>query len=357
MRVFYLLCIAPNLNRNLAIAEMRCAGCLKNTTESSGILCSVENCRKTFCALCIDASRLTPEGKKKWVCPDCCAILRSKNSGGNSLTPVRGSTDSQNITVRKKHSHNPESVDLKELTAEIRFLREDITLLRARLEETTVSLTRCHERLDDLGITLSNQETRIKHLETCETENVVLKAKVVLLQNDINIQAQNQLRNEIELSGVPETPNESLLHTVLVAARKLGVELEETDIDWANRVGPRRPPSEILETKRTLPRPLVVRLLRRAKRDELLKAAKSRRNVTSVDLDIPGPALRVFFNERLTKENRALFRDARIKCKEYGFAQCFCSHGAIFVRKRDGKPATLVRGFADLVSIAPEVTQ
>lgn len=307
--------------------------------------------------MCIDASKFTPESKLKWVCPDCSAVLRAKKSGDNSHTPVRGSTDFTNVTTRKKQSQNTEPADISELTGEIRFLREEISLLRAGLEETTVSLNRCHDRLDELGITLSNQESRIKYLEGCEKDNVILKERVAQLSNDMNAQSQNLLRNEIELLGIPETPNESIVHTVLVAARKVGVDLEDRDIDWANRVGPRRPPSETLEAHARLPRPVVVRLLRRGKRDELLKAAKLRRNVTSADLDLPGPPLRVYFNERLTKENRMLFRDARIICKEKGFAQCFCSHGAIFIRKRDGKPATLVRGFADLANIAPEIIQ
>lgn len=334
---------------------MRCAGCLKkNCTDTSGISCSDTSCRNIYCSLCIDASKFTAEDKVKWTCPDCRALSRAKKTGDNSHTPVRGTTDSQ-VTTRKKQTSNPEAVDIKELTGEIRFLREDITLLRARLEETTLSLTRCHERLDGLGITLSNQETRIKHLEGCEKENFVLKAKVAQLQNDMSAQAQNLLRNEIELSGIPETPNESLFHTILVAARKVGVELEDKDIDWVSRAGPRRPPPESHEAHARLPRPVVVRLLRRGKRDELLKAAKLRRNVTSADLDISGTSLKVFFNERLTKENRMLFRDARIKCKENGFAQCFCSHGVIFIRKRDGKPATIVRNHSDLAGVTSEV--
>lgn len=333
---------------------MKCSGCLKNTSASSGILCSVVSCRKGFCCLCIDLTRLAPAEKVKWVCPDCCALLRANKGGDKDNTPVRGTSDFTNITERKKQSQNPESqnTEFKELTGEIRFLREDISLLRASLEEVTVSLSRCHDRLDELGITLSSQEARIARLEDCEKENIFLKAKVAQLHNDINVQQQHQLRNEIELSGIPETSNESLVHTILVAARKVGVELEDKDIDWTSRVGPRRPPSESPETSTRLPRPVVVRLLRRTKRDELLKAAKSRRNVTSVDLDIQGPPLRIFFNERLTKDNRTLFRDARIKCKENGYAQCFCSNGAIFIRKRDGKPATLVRNFDDLANVA-----
>lgn len=91
--------------------------------------------------------------------------------------------------------------------------------------------------------------------------------------------------------------------------------------------------------------------------EKVLKAAKSCRNVTSADLYISGPSLRVFFNERLTKENRMLFRDARVKCKENGFAQCYYSHEVIFIKNKDDKPATPVHNFVDLDNIVPKTTQ
>ncbi|CAB3243313.1 unnamed protein product [Arctia plantaginis] len=95
-------------------------------------------------------------------------------------------------------------------------------------------------------------------------------------------------------------------------AAKIGVELSDNEIDWIERVGPKRPPPEINQSKpeQKLPRPVVVRLQRRNKRDLTLKAAKTRRNLTTTDLELNGPDLKVFFNERLTKENRNLFRAA-----------------------------------------------
>ncbi|CAG5051590.1 unnamed protein product [Parnassius apollo] len=45
------------------------------------------------------------------------------------------------------------------------------------------------------------------------------------------------MRNEVEIVGIPENLGENLNYTILVAATKLGVDLEDKDLDWVTRVG------------------------------------------------------------------------------------------------------------------------
>ncbi|XP_045763694.1 uncharacterized protein LOC123866284, partial [Maniola jurtina] len=165
----------------------------------------------------------------------------------------------------------------------------------------------------------------------------------------INTQAQNHLKNEIEICGIPECPNENATHLALLLAKKIGVEVSDQDIDWTSRAGP-RVLSAVNATgnARKYPRPIVVRLLRRSKRDEFLKASKSRRNITSTDLNLPGPAQKVFINERLTQRNRLLFRECRIQTKQLGYEFCWCNNGTIYVRAREGKSASAIRNHEDL---------
>ncbi|CAH2088132.1 unnamed protein product [Euphydryas editha] len=227
---------------------------------------------------------------------------------------------------------------LRDLHSQHKMLCKDVTL----------SLERCHERLDELGVSVTKSESRIKVLEDNQKEVMDLKSTLSQMQSEMNIQAQSALRNEFELAGIPEKPNESLHHIVLLAARKVGVELEDRDIDSISRVGPRILSTSTSQVDAKLPRPVVVRLLRRLTRDQILKAAKSRRNITSADLEIPGNPLKVYFNERLTRENRILFREARIKAKEKGYAYCWTSQGSLFVRQREGKAAIPIRSREDL---------
>ncbi|CAH2102176.1 unnamed protein product [Euphydryas editha] len=265
---------------------MDCAGCTKKC-DSKGINCTHPSCKKSFCSICINTSNMTADRRRVWRCPDCSALLKR---GDNSNTPIRNSSEPQNVTFRKKQelpSSNNCNLELQELTSEIRLLREEFTSLKSRLEDVTLSLERCHVRLGELGVSVTK-------------------------------------------------------------TRKVGVELEDRDIDSISRVGPRIFSTSSSQVKAKLLRPVVVRLLRRLTRDQILKAAKSRRNITSTDLEIPGNPLKVYFNERLTRENRISFREARIKAKEKGYAYCWTSQGSLFVRQSEGKAAIPIRSREDL---------
>lgn len=95
-----------------------------------------------------------------------------------------------------------------------------------------------------------------------------------------------------------------------------------------------------------------MRLLRRSKRDQIIRASKSHRNIKTSDLELPGEPSRVFINERLTKQNRALFWDARSRAKNLGWF-CWVNQGTIYVRESEGKPAQAIRSPGDLDRVLP----
>lgn len=333
--------------------KMKCAGCMKSVKDINTIKCSTNGCGKNFCVLCINVSALSAERKKSWKCPDCCATQRK--GGDNSLTPIRASTE--NVTTRKKSDSNSESSgsDLVKLTEQLRLLTVAFSSLESKLEDATLSLTHSHERMDELTVQLSAAHDRLKYLEKRDQEVTALQAKVCQLQNELDTQSQYNLRNEIEIVGIPESSGENLHHTVLVAATKLGIELDDKDLDWVARVGPRRPPvtTTLPEDGSKMPRPIVVRLLRRSKRDQFIKASKSRKNIYSADLQTPGVNRKVYFNERLTKSNRILFRETRFRAKLHGYAFCWCSQGIVYVRQREGKAAIPIRSQYDMDRLLP----
>ncbi|XP_063547569.1 uncharacterized protein LOC134755021 [Cydia strobilella] len=254
--------------------------------------------------------------------------------------------------MRKKDVSNDSSQDIKELVTEVRALTLEIHDLKKKLDESSTSLNRCHERLDELLSTQKSTDARLKVLEQRDEEFVLLQNRVNELECTINMQAQTHLKNEVEIIGIPETSNENLQHTILLAARKMGVELSEQDVDWVQRVGPRR----AVAPENNFARPVVVRLLRRAKRDQILKASKSRRNITSNDLDVEGPARKIFYNERLTKENRRLFREARETSTRAGYKFCWCHQGTIYMRRKEGTAAVPIRKKEDLHKILPQTS-
>lgn len=335
------------------LSKMKCSGCLKTIKEATSLGCNFTTCKRRFCNNCVDAKSLAPDRVNNWLCPECCA--QQKKGGDNSSTPIRANIDYDNITLRKRAEASPDvsdtspRSDIQSLVQEVRLLTREISSLKSKLEEATASLGRCEERLDVMAASVASNESRIGALEGRNSEIDSLKCKVYELQTELDIQAQNNLKNEIEICGIPESPNENTTHMVLLFAQKIGVDLTEQGIDWSTRVGPRTLSAVNAEgNARKHPRPIVVRLLRRNKRDEILKGSKTRRNVTSTDLNLPGPTQKIFTNERLTTKNRMLFRECRTQAKQLEYDYCWCQSGIIYMRKKQGKPATAIRSTADL---------
>ena len=152
-----------------------------------------------------------------------------------------------------------------------------------------------------------------RSLQNAELEIASLRPTVGSLQQLQAIREQDTMKNDLEIVGIPEHENENLTHIVLTTSQKIGVELCETDIAEITRAGPKRNSRQTLS-----PRPIVLRLLRKQKRDDMVRAAKARRNITTENA-VGGEPKAIFINERLTKENRRLFREARICAKENKF--------------------------------------
>lgn len=231
---------------------------------------------------------------------------------------------------------------MKCMISEMRLLRDDMAKLQAEFIN----------RFEGLTSKVYDFEARLIKLEEKERENALLKTQVTDLQIQLNNQAQQLLSSELEVMGLPETPNENQYHIILTTAAKLGMKLEEADVNFVSRAGPRRKD----ERTNSQPRPLVVSFVRRAKREEFLKHGRSRRStLSSRDIVPTAPDMRVFINERLTSDGRRLFRDTREWVKENNFKYCWTRGGLIYVRKyegKDGSPALQIRSHGDLQKLS-----
>lgn len=113
------------------------------------------------------------------------------------------------------------------------LMLSELKLLREQINNIQIQLTSITEKYDQRIAQLEDK------VSIRDNEILSLKANVVQLQESENRQAQDNLTNEIELVGLPESPNENLFHIVKTAACKLGLSLDECDVDWISRVGPR----------------------------------------------------------------------------------------------------------------------
>ncbi|CAG5017166.1 unnamed protein product [Parnassius apollo] len=163
-------------------------------------------------------------------------------------------------------------------TGEICDLKREISTLREKVQTIEQENIYVRKQVESE----QNKPSNISHMETIIKE----------LKQEINDKDQKALLNDIEIIGIPEVSGETPLHIMSTVANKLGVTLNDHDIVFAERVG--RHSSNLLQEVQTgnqnriEARPLVVRLARRITRDILLKNARVRRTLTTVDLDYKG---------------------------------------------------------------------
>ncbi|XP_063893015.1 uncharacterized protein LOC135117543 [Helicoverpa armigera] len=250
----------------------------------------------------------------------------------SSLAP-----NSTNEPLSNCTSDSPDPGSFSQLTSEIKLLRDDVGDLKSNIKMLTDLLIQCNQRLE-----LSEKRATIQQLS-----------------EQVQSHTKSNLKNQVEIIGINETPNENPVHTILTVAVKLGVDLQDTDIDYVTRSGPRfNNNSEKTSSSPhdNQPRPLVVKFLRNNKRNEFLRAGKTRRNISSENLDIPGPRRTIYFNERLTKEDRQLFRAARLRTKDCEYKYCWIKNGTVNIRKKEGNPAIAIKTMDDLERHCPTTT-
>lgn len=224
-----------------------------------------------------------------------------------------------------------------------RIVKEQIQCINEILGTFRVSLSSIDTQLESLKSAL---EEKAKTIDTLRKENGRLRDNVQRMEDHIRLSEQQLLVNDVDIVGVPESKGEVAVHVVLTLACKLGVPLTDGDVVSATRVGAARDES----TGRARARPIAVRLVRRALRDELLRAARVRRGVTTADAGLAGESRRFYVNERLTKENRQLFLKAREIGVRLKWKFVWSKDGRVYARQHQSEdsPRHYLRSEADL---------
>jgi hypothetical protein len=326
----------------------QCVACKKFLSPKDAATCA--KCSKFFHTECVGIAGVVPNN---WACPECKAKIRKSDNSG---TPVKSLGEGQASAAAATSAGPAPRPPTKE--TELVALRRDLNQYMAeqRLfrEEMRTSLLSMAKRMDTLEQRLDAVEKRAVEpmMVPGSAEVDELKRTVEHLQRELNDRDQDVLLADLDIGHVPEVRGENVVHTVAVLAAKLGVALDQRDIVFAERVGAldRGGASAGAEDggAASRPRRLIVRLARRQLRDELLRAARVRRTLTSADVDLPGPPRRIYFNERLTRSNRLLFHRAREEGGKRQWRFVWTKRGRVYARQSDGKQAYSIRSEADM---------
>lgn len=357
-----------------------CSACKKSLKTSDKVICSRTPCARQYHFACVN---LTSEYHKKlqvWVCPLCTS--KQPKSGDNSDTPVKltltiptEDTGCANITVRRgtpsptsphdgadiPHAPPAETIVSEALNRDVAKAITDamavqFRVLGERITGLETSVNFVSGQCDDMLKLYSDTKASIANL--CD-ENKELREELNAVKARVKALEDAQARNEqwaraqnIEVVGVPEVRDESPVGVIVRIAAEVGISVQSSDIEFAHRVQARRPPSSAAGgASAGLSRAIVVRFRQRATKDTVVAAARKHRHITSKDIGIGGETRKIYVNEHLTRDNKQLLKQCKLKAAESNYKHVWTKNCRIYIRKTDTSPPIPIISALDLEKI------
>ncbi|KAG7305873.1 hypothetical protein JYU34_008416 [Plutella xylostella] len=359
---------------------MVCGACNKTMNLKAGAgaqtdILSCSKCPKKYHNLCVKLSREDHKliRKNEYACPNCKLLTKTIR---NDETPVATQiepessepgcdqgTTSENAAVLGflsaaqglAASTVPADI-MTAFTSALRQMQEVFNGMKREMTEFTASLNYTSEDIVQFRQELTEMKGQLKELDYYKSEVKTLRAEVSELRQVLEDKEQRHFLKDVEITGLTETNGENLTQVVNVLSNKLGVQLDPRDVDDVRRVAARGggggggsggsggAGAGAMER----PRPVVLTFTRRAPRDQLIRAARVRRGITTDMLEIAGNSRRVFINEHLTKENRVLFSKARAVGADLKYKFTWTSNCNVFMRRTETSPVLRITSEAML---------
>ncbi|CAK1599947.1 unnamed protein product [Parnassius mnemosyne] len=358
-----------------------CGACRALISDKRYMTCL--GCKQKYDLQCANISpqryrALNDENKRNWRCLECKSKIPKKD---NTNTPIRPShqtesavldnADNLNVTLRKKSDLAFDYITEKKLKDVLEAERQELRIvIQSSLKELSDQLTTIKNQCSgyqESSMFISGQyedfrkelvelkkllATTTSELKCIREENKSLKNSVtaqaarIKALEDENLRQQQWTRMQnIEITGIPENKAEDTKQIVLKLSQHIGAPIQQTDIDFAHRVQPRRAVSAARA------RPIVVHLRQRAVKDKVIAAGRKYRTLNAKDLGMGDETNRVYINEHLTKENKILLNTCKQKAKEINYKFVWTKNCRIFVRKDEASPPIPISSSTDISKI------
>ncbi|KAJ8877126.1 hypothetical protein PR048_021579 [Dryococelus australis] len=165
--------------------------------------------------------------------------------------------------------------------------------------------------------------------------------EVKKLDRDMEELKQYQRENNIEIHGIPQKKDEDVYKIIVDLSKELKILLTQDDIGIAHRL-----PS----SKTYNHRPIILKLVCRWKKEEILKAKKSVPNLGNQSIGVNDfPNRKIYLNYNLTPYNKLLYktaRDLRPQIKFVWLKDC-----KMFIRKSENDSAVWIKSEEHLSDI------
>lgn len=300
-----------------------------NSDKSEQKIKCAGSCDNVFHLRCVqeDVDGTKTRSFKDWKCRNCRAA---------STTTYLG-----------MEGHDDILQELKDFKIQVfEELKSTRTLINTEISQLSDAMQFMSNKVDESTNLMKEIKSELaavkKENESLRAMNTALDGEVKSLKDRVRSLEQYSRKNNIEISGIPETPKENVNSIVKDVGTALGVDLQGTDISTAHRV-----PS----FRKDRPPPLIVQFARRSVRDTLINKFRERKVMTAQQINAALPAQNVYINEHLSPENKLFLSKLKQKCKDIGYNYAWSRDGKFFVRKCQGERYHRVDTYEELAKL------
>lgn len=225
----------------------------------------------------------------------------------------------------------------KEIIAEVHIIKTNLDALNDRCMNIEKSQPFLSDKYDQVIQSLQNTKKQIRI-----TESNIKKQDDAIYSNQEGIDElfgmmdelqQYSRRDCLEITGIPKLPNEQPNNLISEVGALVGVEINSDDISIAHRL----PDSKNGKDR------IIVKFLRRGKKDDIYKIRKKLTKKTIKDLpsvtamieETDIQSKRIFINESLTPYRRKLLGMINTFKKENNFKFLWTVNGKIFLKEQE----------------------
>lgn len=307
---------------------------------------------------------------KKLLCSDCFKIVKDlalnsidfdeslsvSDNGGPKDSQVPSPKGDQQTTLApnvastsaKKHqtpqADEQSSAYFQTLLNKVCEVNEKVGKLLSMQDEVrqlTKTVTFLSQKYEDQKNTIVTLEDKVKEL-TNENKKMSRKTQVLLKSNNELQKRVNEIdfavhRNELEIVGVPETPQEDVQTVVKKIAQQCQASLTVQDVQSCKRA----------PFKRNNGRPIIVTFTNLGARDNFFQKYKAS-PITADKLVSSFKDDKIYVNEYLSFQSRKLMVEARNQKDTLDFKFLWAKEGNIFARKTETSKAVLISCIEDL---------
>lgn len=316
-----------------------CGVCNKVCGSDANVAIKCSKCGNVFHIACVkdDSVGIKTRSTKEWKCGGCRqASSTHSSSGGTPGTPLTKEFLVAVVDQLKKEVFGVVDQFKKEVFAEMETFKKEMLELSTTVQFVSDKLDSSTKLMETITTELANIK---KENVKLQDKNARLSTEVEDLRERMRSLEQYTRRNNLEISGIPLTPNESVADIVRDVGVALGVEVQDSHVAVAHRI-----PSYRQDRSPAI----VVQFHSRTTRDALIGGFREKKGLCASKVNSAFKQHRVYVNDHLSPENKQFLSKLKQKAKEVGYSYVWCREGKFFVRKASGEKARKIGTYVDL---------